>query len=672
MVSSLRNRSTMFQELRYPKTGTAVQSEQDSSGDYMEETRIKFYSNNDITTGHMLGLAEDYLDSVCSDYEIKDINNALEVLNINRLFDSGLKLDKWDAIRYQELTDKNKHIKSNLGRFCSTIDDDSFIHMYDEADIVFKDDFFDLIETYNVISCISEKAFELFLNTGKAELGHLLTHKKIVNKYDSVIANHMVDNSKGAELLIAYYYSDSDQAQEYFFPRSLTVDEKKAIIVDYINSEDVNTNYLSLIIQPLDDSGLSLGERIRYHALKRREQRYKELFTNNSNNCSLRFGAEISFGDCDEEIFDTSDPLVPKIVHSRKWVEDNQDYPTLLNNLIYIFGQVDYQHRCTFVSKKNELSVFERHLGIKGKKDYLVGVAFQQKQIIQLLNLIAYDTLLQELGIDFEDIIRWFFSDYLSKEFGAHGFSYAPASKEDTMIQKCRNMLIEMDSLVKQFNIYVEDGELNREFLEFSSTPVSYSMVRSFIDKKYAYLQDAKLIQAMDLLFSDQTMLGFTERTGGKYRTIVDLLLHENVCMDDYMDYQQHGVKYLMDKGLVRVDSKGYLLLDREKVSVLKDFYQNEVINVAVIKNNNYLNALIAEEEVGVKGTLFSVPEQYYLDYILNRHKFTNGLDLRNRYIHGTNSTDDKPEDYYRILLIMCLLIIKINDEFCYREAIIS
>lgn len=31
MVSSLRNRGTVFQELRYPKTGMAVQSGQDSS-----------------------------------------------------------------------------------------------------------------------------------------------------------------------------------------------------------------------------------------------------------------------------------------------------------------------------------------------------------------------------------------------------------------------------------------------------------------------------------------------------------------------------------------------------------------------------------------------------------------------------------------------------------------
>ena len=39
MVSSLRNRGTVFQELRYPKTGMAVQSGQDSSfvHGYMED-----------------------------------------------------------------------------------------------------------------------------------------------------------------------------------------------------------------------------------------------------------------------------------------------------------------------------------------------------------------------------------------------------------------------------------------------------------------------------------------------------------------------------------------------------------------------------------------------------------------------------------------------------------
>ena len=73
---------------------------------------------------------------------------------------------------------------------------------------------------------------------------------------------------------------------------------------------------------------------------------------------------------------------------------------------------------------------------------------------------------------------------------------------------------------------------------------------------------------------------------------------------------------------------------------------------------------------IKVESTLFSIPEQDYLDYILNRRKFSNGLDLRNRYIHGTNPVEGNAEDYYRCLLIMCLLMIKINEEFILKDKI--
>lgn len=80
------------------------------------------------------------------------------------------------------------------------------------------------------------------------------------------------------------------------------------------------------------------------------------------------------------------------------------------------------------------------------------------------------------------------------------------------------------------------------------------------------------------------------------------------------------------------------------------------------------MKELIDSGRVQVNGTLFSVPEQDYLDYVFNHHKFTNGPDLRNRYIHGTNPKEEKPEDYYRCLLNMCLMIIKINEEFCLKD----
>ena len=68
-----------------------------------------------------------------------------------------------------------------------------------------------------------------------------------------------------------------------------------------------------------------------------------------------------------------------------------------------------------------------------------------------------------------------------------------------------------------------------------------------------------------------------------------------------------------------------------------------------------------------MKVRFFSKPEQDYLNYILNKSEFSNGLDLRNKYIHDTCPLDEKiqRQDYMELLKIMVLIMIKINEEFC-------
>lgn len=632
----------------------------------MEKTRVKYYSNRDLSIGFMLGLAEGYLDRANFDFVITDVNEALEVLNVNKLIDTGIKLDDWNNDRHRELANKSKRLKAKLGRFCSTINDSTLVSYFEAVETGYHEDFFDLLETYNVIEHISDDAFKNLLVVSKSNLYHIIMHRKIVNAFDSVIADYMVNNGAGAELLIAHYYSAENYARKYHIPKSLMDNQKKEIITKYINSEEVNTNYLSLIIQPIDDTGLRLDDKTRFLAQKRRDEKIQELLSGQSG---LTFGAEICFDNCDEDSIDTTNPLIPRFVYSKNWIENNRDYPTLLNNLIHMFGLVDGQHRCTFVSKKNNLGVIEKHLGIRSKREYLTGVAFSQSQCIQILNLTAYDKVLRELNIDFEDIIRWFFEDYLQEEFGVEGFVFKPSDPNASFTQRCRNILCELDSLLKQFKLYAEDGEINRGLLEFSSTPVMIEEIPSILPEKYGYLNNDEIKQVVELLFSDQTMLGYTERTGSKYNNLVELISHEKVILDDYAAFQLNGIQLLIDREIIESDASGLLTIDREKEIVLKDFYDNEVVNVAVMnKRYKYLQELICDEVVQVQNTLFSIPEQDYIDFILNRHRFSNGLDLRNRYIHGTNPLKDTPEDYYRILLIISLLTIKINEEFSLRE----
>ena len=71
-----------------------------------------------------------------------------------------------------------------------------------------------------------------------------------------------------------------------------------------------------------------------------------------------------------------------------------------------------------------------------------------------------------------------------------------------------------------------------------------------------------------------------------------------------------------------------------------------------------------------------SRPEQHYLNYILNKAEYSNGLDLRNRYVHDTCSQNKKAQhyDYCELQKIMILIILKINEELCmkaYRQSLL-
>lgn len=79
------------------------------------------------------------------------------------------------------------------------------------------------------------------------------------------------------------------------------------------------------------------------------------------------------------------------------------------------------------------------------------------------------------------------------------------------------------------------------------------------------------------------------------------------------------------------------------------------------------IEEMISAGDLRVGSTLFTEPERDYLNYMLNKSEFSDGLDLRNKYIHSTYPQDEEEQkkDYITLLKLMILVITKINDEFC-------
>lgn len=399
---------------------------------------------------------------------------------------------------------------------------------------------------------------------------------------------------------------------------------------------------------------------------------YHKYWENNqASGTGIGYGVELSFGDVPDVVSYEKDGYTIKYTYDIKWLEENLDYPTILNNFKFLFEYFDMFWRCTFVAVESEMGVFEKDIGLKGKKEYIKGTSFNMCNMTSTLQMNAYYNFLQKNNISLELVIKWFFEVYLKEEFGAGGFVYNPSKNDASWLDKCRNIASEMDGVLKQYRMYVEDGQIDRELLEMSSEHIVLSMVPSFLENKYAYAESTDIHHQMHLLFSDQSTITYTEKTKSSYNSFCLLIMSEEMRRSDFFEYQLPAIDWLIEKNVVYVDDNEVLRLNRKYIVILADMYKHDVVCVQYYgKYKTILTEMKDSNDIRMESTLFSVPETNYLNYMLNRSEYSNGKDLRNKYIHSTYPMEEdvQMQDYMDLLKIMIIIIGKVNEEFLLRS----
>ena len=305
-------------------------------------------------------------------------------------------------------------------------------------------------------------------------------------------------------------------------------------------------------------------------------------------------------------------------------------------------------------------------IGLKGIKEYELGSAFNIADMKSSAELQGYISILLEHDIHIEDLIQWFFRDYLQNEFNVDCFVINMPSHGSTILEKCRTIPAEMDGIFKQYKMFVKDHTIDRELLEISSNPVPIHEIPSMISKKYAYAQSEDINREQFLLFSDQSRLHYLPDHRDEH-CFCDLVRKNKIRKTEFPEWTMNDLNWLVSRNTITVDSEGNIQLNIPKVRVLKDLYDHEVICISHCKNMDIVNYLIDAGDLRCDSSLFSIPEQNYLNYMLNKSSFSNGLGLRNKYIHSTYPTDENQQmkDYLRLLKLMLITVIKINEEFC-------
>lgn len=641
------------------------------SGDTVE--RVKFYSNEDMTTAYNFNKAIDVVKKITDkEYSINDI---LEFYNILKLFNPDYIKSKEEDIK-NVCSDAIKKISKIIGKFCSNICNDNLENYLDEVEFNYVEDFFEIVDKYKIYERISTDKFSQIIDKKDAYLHIVLHYKNIVYAYDEIIREKLLKYNDSAILLLDEYETDHFANYSHrIFPKSLTNDDKNEILVNYINSEFVNLNYLRLIINLQASSELNINDKIKLMAKKKAEEQEKKLFENNPG---IEMSTLVLFKDNQSETVEFNIKGQNwEFSYDTNWIKESiNNNSTLLNNFIYLFDYVDLQMRWNLVSKASLMGVLEKNIFMRSKKDYPIGSAFKRIDQLADIQMYGYCVQLQKFNVRIEDILEWFFKEYLVKEFNIENYNISLPSKDSNYLEKCRTILPEIDSCLKQFNYLVEEGKIDPELLQISSTHLFFKDVKSLLNNKYVYPNGREYESVAYYFFSDQCMLSFLEKEKKSYKNFYELLLERRIKKEEIIKFKQPSLQKLIDNNYVYIDDDGYIKIkNKTQLSILYDLYRNDVISYWKLnkKQRKEIDVLVQNGLLRFESTLFSKPEQDYLNYYLNKSKFGNSLDLRNMYSHGTQpfgNEDIHRSNYIRFLKLFVLIIIKINDELCIKDEV--
>lgn len=635
---------------------------------------IYYFSTNDLLYAEGFKKAFDYLDS-------QDFQGAIDAIDIVSIYsaiqysnDRNLLNENAQSI-IDARQNKIKTAKEALSKYFLHLKQDQFIEdikLLKEKRKKLSQSYIDAFTEFGKLDNLSRDSIEFILNEKLVPIEYVLKNKILCDGYISIIKEFILELGNGIELLTREYdEKDSGIKREKYYLPKFSESEINVLISNYLNWEYCNLNVLRSLIyhKNLKDSYIiSPTSKI---AIKKK---HKELEDELMKNHSVSMGSYGIFINPEQEEFKKYDRKGQdySISFSGKWIKENKDYPTLLNNLIYMFELVDGNFRFNELETKHKNHALSEIFEAKNKDEY-GNMTFEQMDGLTNTMFYAYFCYLKNLGIKMEDLFDWFSCEYINKEFGIEGFSIKTSIKEEDIKIKCKNLFSEIDGILKSFLIYQKYGFVDPDLYEEETLP-NYRNLLSLCKKKYyeRNYNSNVFTNILNLLFSDQSLINYIDKDKNA-NSFFELITKQIINYKDFKNHQKSRVDFLLEKEIVIKDSEENIhVKNNVEVVLLKQFYDVSFLDLNHLseKQINICEKYAKEKYVTVSNTLFSTAEANYLNYYLNNSSYTNALALRNKYEHPKKLTIISQElisDYIKGLKILSLIIIKINDELCIK-----
>ncbi|MCD2421783.1 hypothetical protein LQ567_03350 [Niabella pedocola] len=635
--------------------------------------RIVFFSKEDGSAHHFLTMAEDLLITLDLDAR-SEINDLLELYHIHLYFDSGLFLPTWDEAKKQAFIGIVKISFDKLKRFMLALPGTDIISIIKSLDSPeYLKSFWRLFNDLSIYKKVDKADFLLILESKPSQIRKVLLYKNLVEHFHNEIKSFLFNYDEAAELLLSKFEQEHrHKAPAYNFPSSLNHTDKEKIIEKYIDSENANLNYLQLVQQSKDSNDLKFSPKIRLKAKRKSEVLNNEILESNKDHLwciGVDIGLDSGMKELAEYYYEGD---VFRAIYSRDYLDTITSDTELFQVFRHPFCYIDEHGLSTLVNKESEMDVMEK-IFMKSKNAYPDGIVFKRKAFLAQGQIVLLNSYLKSKENSVEHIVSAFINQHLNTHYRVQHLRFQPSGTHLSFLEKIRVLAPEFESLLRQYEAYVNDGVIDFDLLGLSSAPIRLNEIRSLVSKKYIYTNSETIGRLLYLFFSDQSSLYYTDKYKDKYHNLYDLLKNEQVSFDDFESYQQPEIKKLIEEDYILINDNNTIGIKNETLLyIVSKLYKDEVLNYWHHKKpvRDMIDELINEKQLAAGSSLFTRQEISFYNYYLNKKEFTNGIDLRNKYLHGSNSSSEKEHqsDYYILLKLIILTALKIENDLLIND----
>lgn len=633
--------------------------------------RVRFFSAHDLSAGLYLQRVAELVERFDPMEPPANVVDLLELHNTQKYLEHGIVPREYSESQRALVASRIGQIRSAVAKFFSSVDNLNCASLISNVGREYHADLLELLGRNKAFERCHATTMLKALDQIGVNTGEMIACKRLVVAYDAEIRDRLLGRPTNAEHVIRKRLQ-KDIRDEVHLPRSLTPAEERELLERYIDSPAANPNYVGLIESAYTNAETRIDAKLKLRARRRNVELTETLF---SRSQGFRTGTEVKLSETQDEPFkiqtDESEGFVVRLTYSHRWFEESADNPSILNNFQHLFEFADRQVLLSLPSYPAQLGVLERFLGITGTSHYQVGATFHAIDMSSLLQTGLYHHYLESKGRDLEEVISWFFEDYIAAEFDAQNFTFRRSSCGASYLERVRHLFVEMESVMTQLTLWADNGELDPELLAITSDPLQYKQIPSLLSGKYVYsTKNPDIAFILSSLFSDQSSLTYINEDLSGDNT-ADLLLNNNVAYEDFDEHQRPAIDHLIALDVLEDTGSRMRIANAEQFLIFRALFMTEACSYYHLSEDGRETAdsMMARGWVERRGSLLTEAEANYFNYFLNKAGFSNGPELRNKYLHGSQANSEGEDEHFHTYVIalrlIIALVIKLNDDFC-------